>query len=162
MKPILLPIDCGRPYDQLEILPSMTHQAIQWARESTITTEVKRIEAELEDLIAAGQELPSSVKPVVLVDEKKYVLPQIIYVLFNNETGAPIPYNSPMLARGFEEYKALPEASRNGRVELYPNWCIITGRSFMHPHPHRHYTSQEFYHKLGSDSDFAERFLKRE
>ena len=159
MKLILLPIDCGQSYDQLEIQSSITHQAIQWVRESTILAEVKRIEAELKALIAAGQELPSSVRPVVEDNEKKYVLPQIIYVLFNSETGEPIPYNSPMLAKGFEVYSALPKASRAGRVDLYPNWCVTTGRSFMHPHPHRHYTSMEFYHKLGSDSEFAQRFL---
>ena len=37
---------------------------------------------------------------------------------------------------------------------LYPKYVVRTGRSFSAPHPHRHYTFEEFIDKLYKDSNF--------
>lgn len=37
---------------------------------------------------------------------------------------------------------------------LYPKYVVITGRAFVAPHPHRHYTFEEFVDKLEEDPDF--------
>lgn len=37
---------------------------------------------------------------------------------------------------------------------LYPKYVVITGRAFSAPHPHRHYTFEEFADKLNEDPNF--------
>jgi hypothetical protein len=37
---------------------------------------------------------------------------------------------------------------------LYPKYVVITGHSFSAPHPHRHYTLEEFIDKLEEDPNF--------
>ena len=37
---------------------------------------------------------------------------------------------------------------------LYPEYVVITGRAIVAPHPHRHYTFEEFVDKLEEDPDF--------
>lgn len=64
----------------------------------------------------------------------------------------------------YEEYLKSPLATINGnnkKSELYSNlWCIITGRSITHPHPHRHYNFLEFVYYCGQDEKLKKRFLK--
>ena len=64
----------------------------------------------------------------------------------------------------YEEYLKLPKAEVSGEnkiVELYENnWCIMTGRSIVHPHPHRHYTLIEFAYSLGKKPKLYERFFE--
>ena len=42
---------------------------------------------------------------------------------------------------------------------LYPKYVVITGRAFSAPHPHRHYTFEEFIDKLYSDPEFKKKLL---
>lgn len=66
------------------------------------------------------------------------------------------------LKLGYEEYLKLPKSDRgfNRDSELYKNkWCIILGRSIIHPHPHRHYTFLEFVYWCGKDETLHDRFL---
>lgn len=65
--------------------------------------------------------------------------------------------------KAYEEYKKLPLATggKHRNAEIYTQqWCIITGRSFVHPHPHRHFTLLEFAFHLGKDEGLFKRFIK--
>lgn len=68
------------------------------------------------------------------------------------------------LKLGYEEYLKLPKAQSTGvnkKTELYTNgWYVSMGRSFAHPHPHRHYTFLEFAYQCGKDETLSNRFLK--
>ncbi len=68
------------------------------------------------------------------------------------------------LKLGYEEYLKLPKAEYRGvnrDTELYTNqWCVMMGRSIVHPHPHRHYTFLEFVYRCGKDEALYNRFLK--
>lgn len=44
---------------------------------------------------------------------------------------------------------------------LYPKYVVITGHAFMAPHPHRHYTFEEFVDKLNEDPDFRNVILNK-
>lgn len=62
---------------------------------------------------------------------------------------------------GYEEYLKLPKAGPRTNSELYSNnWCILNGRSIIHPHPHRHYTFIEFVYYCGKDINLYNRFIK--
>ena len=67
------------------------------------------------------------------------------------------------IKKAYEEYLKLPKAEcrgENRHAELYSNnWCVINGRSFVHPHPHRHYTLIEFAFWIGKKEDLYSRFI---
>lgn len=44
---------------------------------------------------------------------------------------------------------------------LYPKYVVRTGRSFASPHPHRHYTFEEFIDKLEEDPNFKNVILNK-
>lgn len=59
----------------------------------------------------------------------------------------------------FAKYKLMPLATvADHRASLIYNegWIVQTGLSFMAPHPHRHYTLEEFQEKLNIDAEFKE------
>lgn len=68
------------------------------------------------------------------------------------------------LKLAYEEYIKLPKAECSGinrEAELYiNNWYITTGRSIVHPNPHRHYTFLEFVYWCGKDETLYNRFFK--
>jgi hypothetical protein len=62
----------------------------------------------------------------------------------------------------YKEYLKIPKATvgnHNGTI-YEKNWCVWTGRSCVSPHPHRHYTFEEFIDKLETDDDFTKYFTK--
>lgn len=65
---------------------------------------------------------------------------------------------------GYEEYLKLPKATISGEnrnAELYSKqWCYFTGRSFVHPNPHRHYTFIEFVYFCGKNEELSQRFIQ--
>jgi len=64
------------------------------------------------------------------------------------------------LKYGYEEYLKLPKAKRNKDTDIYLNkWCVITGKSIIPPHPHRHFTFLEFVYFCGQDASLWNRFL---
>ena len=44
---------------------------------------------------------------------------------------------------------------------LYSKYVVITGRAFSAPHPHRHYTFEEFVDKLNEDPNFKNVILNK-
>jgi hypothetical protein len=65
------------------------------------------------------------------------------------------------LKLAYEEYLKLPKPTiENRNAELYANgWCVMTGRSIIAPHPHRHYTFTEFVYWCGKDKTLHARFI---
>jgi hypothetical protein len=67
------------------------------------------------------------------------------------------------LKLGYEEYLKLPKAECSGvnrEAEIYSNkWCVSTGRSIIHPNPHRHYTLLEFAYWCGKNESLYNRFI---
>lgn len=59
------------------------------------------------------------------------------------------------MIHAYQEYKKLPKAELSGPNRdalMYRNrWCVIVGRSYVHPHPHRHLTLDEFKQKMKTD-----------
>lgn len=54
---------------------------------------------------------------------------------------------------------ATPENKHNS--VLYDKlWCVQTGMAFMHPHPHRYFTKEEFLEKLDTDDNLLEYLAK--
>lgn len=53
-------------------------------------------------------------------------------------------------------YKSIPLRPMDPKLwsRLYPKYVVITGRAFSAPHPHRHYTFEEFVDKLEEDPNF--------
>jgi hypothetical protein len=63
----------------------------------------------------------------------------------------------------YELYKSIqlrPEGLKMWS-RLYPKYVVITGRSFSAPHPHRHYTLEEFLDKLYEDPNFKNVILNK-
>jgi len=49
----------------------------------------------------------------------------------------------------------MPLANISDLTLLYKKgWCILTGLSFCAPHPHRHFTEEEFNLRIKEDNDF--------
>lgn len=158
MKYIALVVESGPPYDPFEPMHSLDHQARQSARTSTILESVKAVRTELQDKIEKGETLP---KPV-----RKMLPDTQIKVIFSTETGEPVQPGEPWVATAYVEYRELPKgeiAGRNrGQENIYnTGWCVHTGMACISPHPHRHYTHQEFYEQLGIDKTLADRFLPK-
>ena len=51
-------------------------------------------------------------------------------------------------------YCTTPLVTRTDKSRIYPKYVKITGRSFSHPHPHRHFTFEEFIDCLYKDGNF--------
>lgn len=56
----------------------------------------------------------------------------------------------------YDLYKSIPLRPMCSKLwsRLYPKYVVITGRAFSAPHPHRHYTFDEFVDKLNEDPNF--------
>lgn len=52
----------------------------------------------------------------------------------------------------YQYYLSIPFSEIGKRSRIYPKYVMITGRSFGGgPHPHRHYTIDEFVERLNDD-----------
>ena len=54
----------------------------------------------------------------------------------------------------FEYYLSIPLAERSKPSWIYPIYVRIVGRSCIGPHPHKHFSLEEFLDKLQSDKEF--------
>ena len=54
----------------------------------------------------------------------------------------------------YELYCSIPKWNVTNPSRIYPDYVVITGRAFKCPHPHRHYTFEEFVNKLNEDYNF--------
>ena len=54
----------------------------------------------------------------------------------------------------YELYRSIPKWTVDNPSRIYPKYVVITGRSFSAPHPHRHYTFDQFIDKLYTDKNF--------
>lgn len=63
----------------------------------------------------------------------------------------------------YELYTSIPLKPVGPKLwsRLYPKHVVITGRAFSAPHPHRHYTFEEFVDKLNEDSNFKNVILNK-
>jgi hypothetical protein len=67
------------------------------------------------------------------------------------------------LKMGYKEYLTLPKATiqDHRKNEIYTNgWYIMTGRSMISPHPHRHYTFLEFVYHCGNKNSLYQKFIE--
>ena len=44
----------------------------------------------------------------------------------------------------YELYCSIPKWTVDNHSRIYPKYVVITGRAFSAPHPHRHYSFEEF------------------
>lgn len=51
----------------------------------------------------------------------------------------------------YQWYLSIPLKKRGNESRIYPDYVVLTGRSFAGPHPHRHYTFEEFVDKFDDD-----------
>lgn len=61
----------------------------------------------------------------------------------------------------YELYCSIPKWAVDNPSRIYPKYVVITGRAFSAPHPHRHYSFEEFVDKLNDDSDFRTVILNK-
>ena len=54
----------------------------------------------------------------------------------------------------YELYCSIPKWTVGNPSRIYPKYVVITGRSIIAPHPHRHYSFEEFVDKLNEDPEF--------
>jgi hypothetical protein len=54
----------------------------------------------------------------------------------------------------YQLYCSIPKWKIGKASRIYPKYVVITGRAFSPPHPHRHYTFEEFIDKLNEDINF--------
>jgi hypothetical protein len=54
----------------------------------------------------------------------------------------------------YEYYLSIPLTRPGKRTRIYPKYVVITGRAISAPHPHRHYSFEEFIDKLNEDPNF--------
>ena len=54
----------------------------------------------------------------------------------------------------YELYCSIPKWTVNNQSRIYPDYVVLTGRAFRAPHPHRHYSFEEFVDKLNEDPNF--------
>ena len=54
----------------------------------------------------------------------------------------------------YEYYLSIPKWSVFTQSWIYPDYVKLTGRAFKAPHPHRHFSFEEFVDKLNSDEKF--------
>ena len=60
----------------------------------------------------------------------------------------------------YEEYLKMPFGNiRNDKDTIYEKgWCVQTGMSIVSPHPHRHYTLNEFIFYCGRKQEMFDNF----
>lgn len=58
-------------------------------------------------------------------------------------------------------YTSIPLREIGKLSRIYPKYVVITGRAFCAPHPHRHYTFEEFVDKLNEDPNFKNVILNK-
>ena len=56
----------------------------------------------------------------------------------------------------YQYYLSIPLWSVQNRSWIYPKYVQLTGRAFSAPHPHRHFSFEEFVDKLYSDEKFRQ------
>lgn len=63
----------------------------------------------------------------------------------------------------YDLYESIPLRPMGPKLwsRLYPKYVVITGRAFSAPHPHRHYTFEEFVDKLHEDPNFKNVILNK-
>ena len=61
----------------------------------------------------------------------------------------------------YTSIQLIPLHGLNRWSRLYPKYVVITGRAFCAPHPHRHYTFEEFVDKLYEDPNFKNVILNK-
>lgn len=61
----------------------------------------------------------------------------------------------------YELYCSIPLWKRGNQSRIYPKYVVLTGRAFCAPHPHRHYTLEEFVDKLEQDPNFKQIILNQ-
>ena len=61
----------------------------------------------------------------------------------------------------YELYCSIPKWTVNYPSRIYPKYVVITGRSCSAPHPHRHYSFNEFLDKLYTDKNFKNIILNK-
>ena len=54
----------------------------------------------------------------------------------------------------YNYYLSIPLWTIQNQSWIYPDYVKLTGRAFRAPHPHRHYSFEEFIDKLHSSTDF--------
>lgn len=59
----------------------------------------------------------------------------------------------------YQYYLSIPLSEVGKRSRIYPKYVVIAGRSEFGPHPHRHYTIDEFVERL--DDDFRNVILDK-
>jgi hypothetical protein len=60
----------------------------------------------------------------------------------------------------YKLYCSIPKWTINNPSRIYPKYVVITGRACSAPHPHRHYSFEEFIDKLNEDSNFKNVILQ--
>lgn len=60
----------------------------------------------------------------------------------------------------YELYCSIPLATISNRGRIYPKYVKIIGRSCTGPHPHRHFTFEEFIDCLIEDNDLKNVILQ--
>lgn len=61
----------------------------------------------------------------------------------------------------YELYTSIPLREIGKLSRIYPKYVVITGRACCAPHPHRHYTFEEFVDKLNEDPNFKNVILNK-
>ena len=56
----------------------------------------------------------------------------------------------------YQYYLSIPLWSVHNPSWIYPKYVRLTGRAFSAPHPHRHFSFEEFVDKLDSDEKFRQ------
>lgn len=59
----------------------------------------------------------------------------------------------------YQYYLSIPLSELGKRSRIYPKYVVIIGRSTAGPHPHRHYTIDEFVEHI--DDDFRNVILDK-
>ena len=61
----------------------------------------------------------------------------------------------------YELYESIPLREIGKLSRIYPKYVVITGLACCAPHPHRHYTFEEFVDKLNEDPNFRNVILNK-
>lgn len=68
------------------------------------------------------------------------------------------PIGEEIIKIGYETYLKMALGSESKLYEK--GWVTLTGRSVAPPHPHRHYTYEEFMNKMMADQEFCDEFFE--
>lgn len=71
------------------------------------------------------------------------------------------PKGNKMIDDAYAEYLKVPKASshRHDGTIYRQGWCVEIGKACRSPHPHRHFTFDEFIEQVMSDDEFKNEFL---